>query len=68
MSNAIKATIGIKVERFHSDSQMAATFKISSYLTDFTDTPQAFGRIFQEMSFERTRVLVSMIRFWNTRS
>lgn len=68
VNNAIKATIGIKVERFDSDSQIAANLQIASYLTDFTDTPQEFGRNFQEMCFEHTCIRVSVVRFGKTRS
>ena len=35
---------------FDSDSQMVTNFEISLYLTDLTDTLQAFGRNFEEMS------------------
>lgn len=44
----MKATIGIKVVRLDSDSQMVANFKI--YITVLKDIPQAFGRNFEEMS------------------
>ena len=46
----MKATIGIKVVRLDSDSQMVANFKIPLYITVLKDIPQAFGRNFEEMS------------------
>lgn len=45
----MKATIGIKVARLDSDSQMVANFKISLYITVLKDIPQAFGIKFEEM-------------------
>lgn len=46
----MKAIIVIKVECFDSDPQMVVNFEISLYLTDLTDTPQAFDRNFEEIN------------------
>jgi len=51
VNKAMKATIGIKVECFDSDSQMVANVEICLYLPDLTDLiPQVFGRNFEEIS------------------
>lgn len=66
VSNAMEATIWIKVECLDFNPQMADNFEISLYLTDLTATSLESGRDFEEVCFVHTCILISVIRFWKT--